>query len=331
MASTQEFRRRIKSVNNTRQITKAMEMIASIKMQKAVKTAASLRSYVQNAWNMLELLAKMTSPESHPLLNAKESNRTAVILITSDRGLAGAYNSDVIRKLNQYIKTGVISSEVERSSEKISPTTTSGRNDNIDIIAIGKKGAEYVKRYQVGNLIAEFPALDEINYDEVIPIAKMAIDEYVKGTYGKVTVVYSHFVSSLKQTPVAKQVLPITTEHIDIPELWEPADVPLLNKERLGEVKGGEKSHGPSVEFKFEPNPDAVLERILPQFTRIQVYGAMIEANASEHSARMVAMKSATDSAGDLIDELKLVYNSVRQGNITREIAEISGAAEAMK
>jgi len=316
MASTQEFRRRIKSVNNTRQITKAMEMIASIKMQKAVKTAASLRSYVQNAWNMLELLAKLTSPEAHPLLNPKESNRQAVILITSDRGLAGAYNSDVIRKLNS-----VILNEVKNPRD---PSAKPQDDKNVDIIAIGKKGAEYVKRYGVGNLVAEFPALDDIEYEQVVPIVKLAIDEYTKGNYGKVTIIYSHFVSSLKQSPVAKQVLPITTEHIDIPELWEPA---------ISSPAGGEDGWGGSngVEYKFEPNPDAVLERILPQFTRIQVYGAMIEANASEHSARMVAMKSATDNAKNLIDELRLIYNSVRQGSITREIAEISGAAEAMK
>jgi len=302
MASTQEFRRRIKSVNNTRQITKAMEMIASIKMQKAVKTAASLRSYVQNAWNMLELLARATSPEAHALLNPKESNRQAIILITSDRGLAGAYNSDVIRKLNAFLNDPNSKFEIP----------------NTDLIAIGKKGAEYVKRYNIGNLIAEFPALDEIDYDQAIPISKLAIDEYEKGNYGKVTVIYSHFESSLKQTPVAKQVLPITSEHIDIPELWQKAEDPST-------------SSGQGVEFKFEPNPDAVLARILPQFVRIQLFGAMIEANASEHSARMVAMKNATDNAKNLIDELRLVYNSVRQGNITREIAEISGAAEAMK
>lgn len=306
MASTQEFRRRIKSVNNTRQITKAMEMIASIKMQKAVRTAASLRGYVQNAWNMLELLAKTTSPESHPLLNSTESHRQAIVLITSDRGLAGAYNSDVIRKFNNYC------SSVSENS-KTSQPSSSKNTSNIDIIAIGKKGAEYIKRYGIGNLIAEFPSLDEINYEEVIPIAKMAIDEYVAGKYGKVSIIYSHFVSSLKQTPVTKQVLPITPEHIDIPELWE------------------KKLEFPQTEYKFEPNPDAVLERILPQFTRIQIYGAMIEGNASEHSARMVAMKNATDNAKNLIDELKLIYNSVRQGSITREIAEISGAAEAMK
>ncbi len=297
MPSTQEFRRRIKSVNNTKQITKAMQMIASIKMQKAIKNADQLRSYVQNSWNMLVTLAKLTSPESHPLLLPKESNKQAIILVTSDRGLAGAFNSDVIRKLTNTIK----------------PSNSEFSLANTDIIAIGKKGAEYVKRYSLGNLIAEFPFADEIQYEEIMPVAKLAIDEYEKGNYSKISIIYSHFESSLKQTPVVKQVLPITSEHIDIPELWQ------------------KKEEEFEPEFKFEPDADAVLAVILPQFVRVQIFGGVIEANASEHSARMVAMKNATDNAGDLIDELQLVYNTVRQGNITREIAEISGAAEAMK
>jgi len=293
MPSTQEFRRRIKSVNNTKQITKAMEMIASIKMQKAVRTAASGRSYVQNSWNMLETLAKLTSPESHPLLNQREIKRTAVVLLTSDRGLCGSYNSEVLKKLLNFQKNEA---------------------GSFDVITLGKKGAEFVKRYAVGDLAAEFPALESnIGFDDIRPIAKLTIDEYLSGKYDRVVVIYSHFESSLKQTPVTKQILPITSEHIDIPELWQ------------------KKEETVQSEYKFEPDPDTVLDAILPQFVRLQIFGAILEANASEHSARMVAMKNATDNAGNLIDELRLIYNTVRQGNITREIAEISGAAEAMK
>ena len=293
MPSTQEFRRRIKSVNNTKQITKAMEMIASIKMQKAVRTAASGRSYVQNSWNMLETLAKLTSPESHPLLNQREIKKTAVVLLTSDRGLCGSYNSEVLKKLLNFQKNEA---------------------GSFDVITLGKKGAEFVKRYAVGDLAAEFPALESnIGFDDIRPIAKLTIDEYLSGKYDRVVVIYSHFESSLKQTPVTKQILPITSEHIDIPELWQ------------------KKEETVQSEYKFEPDPDTVLDAILPQFVRLQIFGAILEANASEHSARMVAMKNATDNAGNLIDELRLIYNTVRQGNITREIAEISGAAEAMK
>lgn len=303
MPSTQEFRRRIKSVNNTKQITKAMEMIASIKMQKATRFAAMARSYTQNAWNMLHKLATMTLPENHPLLSPRIVKKTAVILITSDRGLCGSYNSEVLKKFVAFEKEQCACNE-KSCGEYVG---------NCDVIAIGKKGAEFTKRYKTGKLIAEFPGFENnIQMEDIIPISKMTSGEYLAGNYDRVVVVYSHFESSIKQVPVVKQILPISEEHIDKPEIWAQSEEALM-------------------EYKFEPSPDAVLEGILKQFLRVQIYGAILEANASEHSARMVAMKNATDSAGDLIDELKLIYNSVRQGSITREIAEISGAAEAMK
>jgi len=303
MPSTQEFRRRIKSVNNTKQITKAMEMIASIKMQKATRFAAMARSYTQNAWNMLLKLATIVLPEAHPLLSPRTVENTAVILITSDRGLCGSYNSEIIKKFVAFGK------EQCTHNQK----SYNGYNGNCDVIAIGKKGAEFTKRYKTGKLIAEFPGFENnVQPEDVIPILKMTSDEYLAGKYDRVVVVYSHFESSLKQIPVVKQILPISNDHIDKPEIWTQGDEA-------------------ETEYKFEPSPDAVFDGILKQFLRVQIYGAILEANASEHSARMVAMKNATDSAGDLIDELKLIYNSVRQGSITREIAEISGAAEAMK
>lgn len=323
MPSTQEFRRRIKSVNNTKQITKAMEMIASIKMQKAVRTAASARSYIQNIWNMLERMAGLVLPKDHPLVAKREIKNMAVILVTSDRGLCGSYNSEVIKKFAQFVKNSVISSEAERSQNSVSASTmisptppkAGGRNDKVccDVIAVGKRGAEYVKRYKVGNLVAEFPAFEDATPESVAPVAKMTIEEYLAGKYDCVTLIYSHFESSLKQTPVAKQILPISDEHIDKPELW------------------AQKEEETATEFKFEPSAALILDGILKQVLRTQVFGAMLEANASYQSAQMVAMKNATDNATNLIDELKLVYNTVRQGNITREIAEISGAAEAMK
>jgi len=295
MPSTQEFRRRIKSVNNTKQITKAMEMIASIKMQKSVRTIAQARSYIQNAWNILHMVTQKALSEDHPLIKATLANRTAVILITSDRGLCGSYNAEVIKKYISFIRNS--STDIE-----------------VDIIAIGKVGAAYVKRYKLGNLVAEFKGLESnVSVEDIIPISKLTNGEFLAGKYNKVTIIYSHFVSSLKQTPVVKQILPITADHIDNTDLWIAAN---SNDE---------------TEFKFEPDPAAVIDGILLQILRVQLYGAVLEANASEHSARMVAMKSATDNANSLIDELTLIYNSVRQDNITKEIAEIAGAAEAMK
>jgi len=292
MPNTQEFRRRIKSINNTKQITAAMEMVASVKMQKAHKNIMAGRTYVQDTWNMLVKLAQMTLPEEHPLLQPHDVEKIAVILVASDRGLCGAFNADVFRKFLKFRK--------ENQSE-------------CDVIAIGKKSAEFIKISKSANLIAEFTGFENnVLYEDIIPISLMSNGEYLKGNYSKVMLIYSHFESSLRQIPVVKQILPIQSDHIDNSEVWQ-------------------KTTEEEIEYKFEPSPDIVLESLLPRFIRMQIYGAILESNASEHSARMMAMKNATDNAGDLINDLTLLYNTIRQNSITSEIAEISAAAEAMK
>jgi len=302
MPSTQEFRRRIKSVNSTRQITRAMEMVASVKMQKAVKAMQNTRSYIQTSWNLLELLGRVTSPESHPLLNQRSVKKTGLITITSDRGLCGSYNANIINKANSYALGNVKIGEQAEIA------------DNIDLVSIGQKGSSQVAKMSKSNLIAQFAGFGkEIDFEDILPVSKLMIDSYLENKYDKVVLIYSHFESTLKQTPVAKQILPITRDHIDIPSLWEKPSENYNN-----------------VEFEFEPSPDAVLNRILTQFIKMQIYGALLEANASEHSARMFAMKNASDNAKDLISDLTLTYNTIRQDNITREIAEISSAADAM-
>ncbi|MEI6498772.1 MAG: ATP synthase F1 subunit gamma [bacterium] len=304
MPSTQIFRRRIKSVNNTKQITKAMEMIASIKMQKAVRTIGQARIYIQEAWNILHLLAHKVLPDNHPLISTRPFKRTAVILITSDRGLCGSYNTEIIKKFVQF----------EREKCASNTTDCNLTLGNCDVIAIGKVGAAYTRRYNIGKLIAEFKGFDnDFSIDDIIPISKMTNGEYLANNYDRVVVIYSHFSSSIKQVPVVQQILPITDEHIDMKDFWAT------------------RESTKDLDYKFEPTADQVFDSVLIQIARTQVYGAVLEANASEHSARMVAMKNATDNAKDLIDELQLIYNSVRQDGITREIAEISGAAEAMK
>ncbi len=307
MPSTQEFRRRIKSVSSTKQITKAMEMIASIKMQKSVKTIAQARAYIQNSWNILHLLSEKILSDDHALVNPKDhQKRTAVILITSDRGLCGSYNSEVIKKFVNF--------EKEECSCDTDTKTCGEYLGSCDVIAIGKVGASFVNRYKLGKLIAEFKGFENnISLEDVIPISKLTNGEYLAGNYERIVVVYSHFISSLRQVPVVKQILPIIEDHVE------------------GDIEWVKPENDAETEYKFEPNPDEVFDGVLRQILRTQIYGAVLEANASEHSARMVAMKNATDNATDLVDELKLIYNSIRQGNITSEIAEISGAAEAMK
>ena len=304
MPSTQEFRKRIKSVNNTRTITRAMEMVASVKMQKAVRNILEARTYVQTAWNLIELFkAKKPADLKHPFLRSKPVGKTAVILISSDRGLCGSFNSDILKKMAQF-QAG-FSSEADDNEELMS--------ENYDVVAVGKFSSKICRKLGL-NMVAEFSGFEnEIGYEDTTPVTKLIIDNYLDKVYGRIIIVYSHFISSLSQTPVSKQILPVESNHIDNLEIWESKSPEFLD-----------------VEFKFEPDIKTLLDQVLPQFIRMQIYGAILESNASEHSARMVAMKNATDSAGDIISDLTLTYNTVRQDNITREIAEISGAAEAM-
>lgn len=293
MAGTKEFRNRIKSINNTRQITRAMEMISSIKMQKAIARLNMTRDYIQQGWDMLAKLAQLTNPEEHKLLQSRDSNTELLIVVASDKGLCGSYNADIIRKTTQYIK------------------------DNPDclFIFVGKKTTSISRLLKAEQIIAQFNDFGkEIEYEEATPIAKLALETFNTAQVGKVSIMYSHFVSSLVQRPVHRQVLPIIEEHIDVPELWQKNDAQIKNPQ-----------------FVFEPSAKQILDRILTQFIYMQIYGALLEANASEHSARMVAMKNANDNAKELIDELTLSYNSVRQQSITNEIAEISMASESMK
>lgn len=304
MPSTQEFRRRIKSVNSTRQITRAMEMVASVKMQKSVNAITSSRAYIQTAWNLMELIKeKKPADFKHPFLRSQPVGKTAVILISSDRGLCGSFNSDILKKMISYIKHHL---EEHNEAKKL--------DQSLDIIAVGKYSGKIARKLNL-NLSAEFEGFEnDTSYEDTTAISKSVIDDYLAKKYGKVTLIYSHFISSLRQLPVAKQILPVAQKHIDNPEIWQQ-----------------KSSEFNDVEYTFEPNMPRLLDTILPQFIRMQVYGAILESNASEHSARMLAMKNATDNAKDLIDDLRLTYNTIRQDNITREIAEICAGAEAMK
>lgn len=342
MPSTQEFRRRIKSVNNTKQITKAMEMIASIKMQKAVKTIGQARSYVHQAWNILQELAPQVLPENHPLILPHEkTGRIAIILITSDRGLCGSYNSEIIRKFVEF--SNDYSKQTTDYSNNIgSRSSVDGKLDRqIDVISVGKVGAKFIKNYGKGNLIAEFKAFENnIDIGDIVPISKLTNGEYLAGKYDRVVAIYSHFASTLKQVPVAQQILPIVGEHIDKPELWIKGNNRVIssnsershqNQNEISHRQTTDRNDKLNTDYKFEPKPQEVFDAILIQIIRTQIFGAVLEANASEHSARMMAMSNATENAEGLIKDLTLIYNSVRQDSITREIAEISAAAESMK
>ncbi len=314
MASTKEIKRRIKSVNNIKKITKAMEMVSAAKMRKAIEAVLKTRPYSDLCWHTLLNLSEAIHQKEgalHPLLEKKDDvKKVGIVLITSNRGLCGGFNTALINKVINSIKKY---HHIDGNA-KI----------NTEFILTGKKGS--VVGRQGHNIVADFPKQDLVNeIKEIIPIVKMAIDGYLNGKYDKVMLAYTDFVNPMKQVPRVKQILPV-----DITKEDEALGVaaPGLNDDHDDEIKKHESLAG--NEYVFEPTPEKVLNDMIPRIIEVQLFQAMLESNASEHSARMAAMKQATDSAEELVDELNLTYNKARQASITNEIAEISAGANAL-
>ena len=287
MASTREIRRRIKSVKNISQVTKAMEAVSAAKMRKAQNQVLATRPYAEQARNVLAYIAHLSGNETHPLLEPRPVKRVGVMLVTADRGLAGGFNMNVIKK----------AATLMREKRKVGA--------EVQVVTIGKKGRDWLLRYDPV-IRAEFSKLpDAPKSKDIAPIARVLIDDYMQGHFDEVYVVYTDFVNTIKQEPVARKLLPV---------------------ERPTEV-----SVGMAPEYIFEPNPEAVLGQVLIGFTEVQILQALYESLASEHSARMVAMRNATDAANELIGSLTLTYNKARQENITTELMDIIGGSAAVK
>ena len=298
MASTLDIRRRIKSVGNTKKITKAMELVAASKMRRAVQQALMTRAYAKAAWDVLTNVSAVTNRELHPLLVEREVKRVAVIVVSSDRGLAGGLNTNIVRQTLEVLKAQTVPA---------------------DVITVGTKAADALRRLNV-NIVAAFPnAHTHPTVADLQPVVKIAIDDYVAGVYDTVHVVYTDFLSTLVQRARSRQVLPIRKQEL---------------KEVLDDVDNSiaiQKLEGFQNPYLFEPNAEAVLEKMLRNLVTSQLYQVVLESLASEHAARMVAMRNATDSAEELIEDLNLTYNQVRQASITREIAEISAGRAALE
>jgi F-type H+-transporting ATPase subunit gamma len=293
MAGTKEIKRRIKSVKNTKKITKAMELVAASKMKRAVSSTLASRMYAEYSWEVLTSISNSTVEITHPLFMQKgSSNKTLLILITSNRGLCGAYNAQVIKKALNLLKNEV---------------------GNIDLVTIGKKGDNAMRRVGV-NVLASFTELpDHISISNVLPIAKLATDEYILGNYNKVFIAYTDFISALTQKPNIKQILPVS--RLDLKELIE----------NLGEnMEKAPEQKIQKTDYVFEGDVNMLIGSLAEKLVRMQIYQMLLESNASEQSSRMVAMKNASEASGEMIDDLTLMFNKARQANITREISEIS-------
>jgi len=293
MGVSKLIKNRIKSVGNARNITKAMELVAAAKIKKAVNNLMSSRTYAKHARELLTSISKEISLK-HALLSSPKSKKELLIVIASNRGLCGSYNTNAIRAAVKYIKEN--------------------KDKEIDVIAVGKK-AESVSREANCKITASFVKLpDDLYAEDIIPLSKMVIDEFSKQNYSKVSIAFTDFISSLKYEAKVSSLLPITKENLS--EMLE-------EKEKKEQKKA-------SAIILFEPDEEKVLDLVLPRLTEVRIYQTLLEAAASEHSARMIAMKNATDNAKEIVEELTLYYNQARQAGITQEIAEISSGIEAL-
>lgn len=289
MANTLLLKRRISSVKNTRQITKAMEMVAASKMRKAQERAVHGREYREAAHSLLARLSVITDVNQHPLYVKRTVKKRVYIVITSNRGLAGAYNSNVLRLLAKAIL------EDQRNGVSIT------------IIAIGKQVAQFVKRIEGVELLAAYPGFDDNpTANDVRPILNMVVAMYRSVRTDDIKLLYTNFQTNLFQEAKTLDLLPAVLE----------------DKNTASVVR---------TNATFEPSVDVVLDHVTNRLLEVQLWQAMLESVASEHSMRMMAMKNATDNASDLIEDLTLAFNTARQAAITQELAEITSGAEAIK
>ena len=295
MAGAKEIKRRIKSVKNTKKITKAMELVSASKMRRAVAQTLASRLYSSYSWELLKSLsAKLDDNITHPFFIEQEAGKTLIILITSNGSLCGGYNSQIIKKA-----LGML-----REEDGV---------ENVDIITVGKKGDDAMRRLGQ-NILATFTEIPTaLSLSDVVPISTLITDEYKKGTYKKVYVAYTDFISALTQRPNIRRLLPISKDEIKE-----------IVQETLEEKKIKEKESVNEVEYLFDGDMDQLIISLAEKITRMQVYQMLLESNASEQSSRMMAMKNASEASGEMIDDLTLMFNKARQANITREISEIS-------
>ena len=293
MASAREMRLRIKSVKNISQVTRALETVSASKVRKAINAVTATRAYATKAWQVLKHVAEQPGRDSlHPLLAQRKSvDNTLVVVITGDRGLAGAYNSNVIRFAAQRFDSNPVP---------------------VKYIAIGRKGRDLLFR-RGKNVLADFSNLPAApTFADVSSIGRLAVDEFRKGDVDEVYLLYTNFINMGRQTATVKKLLP-------------------LELDGEGRVEDYEhKSAGPAAAYEYEPDMRVILDEIIPRFTALQVYQAILESQASEHAARMIAMRNATDNAKELVGALQLAYNKVRQQGITNDILDIVGGAEAL-
>jgi F-type H+-transporting ATPase subunit gamma len=296
MATERELNKRIKSIKNISQVTSALAAVSASKASRAQRQVEATRAYASKAFEILNNLASQQDV-GHPLLTAREEiKNSALILITGDRGLAGAYNTNIVNRAEAFVKALPVPCEV---------------------ITVGRKGRDLMIRRGY-NVVATFENIpDSPSILDITPIAQIITDDYLSGKFDEVFIGYTDYINLINRRPTVKQLLPLRPldfEGMAVAEYVQSIDLTGVS-ERV---------------YLYEPQPEALLDVIVPRFTQLQIYQSVLEALASEHSARMVAMNNATDNAGELIEILTLERNKARQASITSEILDIVGGAEAL-
>lgn len=302
MASTREIRRRIRSAKNISQITRAMEMVAASRMKRATQQATAGRPYSERIASLIQNLSRRIagteSEQLNPLLTSRPVKQITLIVMTADKGLAGALNTNVLRRTTRFILNEV-------------------NGVPVNIIAVGRKGRDFMLRYG-RPMLAEFTNIgDRPGLSDIRAMARVATEEFISGRTDAVYLIYTDFINTLVQRPNVYRLLPIDVSHAG-----EGGTLPGMAE--------GETVDETEVEYEYEPGDREVLAQLLPRYVEIRVYQALLEHLASEHSSRMVAMRNATQNAKEMISDLTLSYNKLRQANITSEIIEVSSGAAAL-
>jgi F-type H+-transporting ATPase subunit gamma len=285
MASLRDIKGRITSTKKTSQITKAMEMVSAAKWNRGVMSAKAFVPYMEKIQEVTASIAMGSKDVNHPMLTSRPVKKTGYLVITSDRGLAGAYNSNILRQVYQTIQTRHKST------------------DDFAIIAIGRVGRDFFLKRGMNVVLDIVGIADQPSFTEIQDIASSTVGMFSDGTFDELYIYYSHYLSAISQDVTEKKLLPLTN---------------IAASTKL-------------TAYEFEPNAEEILEVLLPQYAESLIYGALLDSKASEHAARMTAMRNATDNAKELINSLSLSYNRARQAAITQEITEIVGGAAALE
>lgn len=296
-----QVKNKIISTKKTGQVTKAMESVSAVKMRKSQERAFLGRPYVHAALRILGQLSASQDGLNHPLAQKREVGKQLLVIVTSDKGLAGAVNSSVLKRA----------------------TENFANNPETDVVAIGRKALEFARR-EGKNVVGEYTNVaDDVQMEKVHDTTKIIVDGFTAETYSTVAVIYQNFISTFEQEAIKRTILPINPEDVN--------DMMRGIKPKVGKFSDNRSSEDSKTTYTVEPDAEEVLNTLIPQLVQIMLYHALLESKASEHSARMVAMKNATDKSKEVVKALTLVYNKERQAAITAEVSEISGGIEAMK